>query len=246
MSKSLVPLALDYSDRFSAFANKSRNSKETYRLWYEYLDRARCRLDLTINTDYYRVWNLRENEQFYKWWERTGQNVTVDKNKIPAVVINPDNINTISPSTHINIAIPFNLTATEAGELVRKLLLSNNFKRQSIIDYPEIRKGAEIRHLSLRSYLICYDCYQAMLHNTSKVSYIELLKYVRRAYSLQYKLGKKLKDRLPSTLCGIGPDPKSFEHVSTKDDSQALATLRRYIIKADQIIRSVAEGHFPD
>ncbi len=152
----------------------------------------------------------------------------------------------VRQNTHINIAIPNNITATEAGELVRKLLLKNNHSRKIQVQYPEIRSGAEIRHLSLRTYLVCYDCYQHLLHNSDNLNLIELLKFVRRVYHAQYKLGKIIKDPLPSTLCGIGENPKNFEYVSRADDGQALNTVKRYVTKADQIIRSVAEGNFPD
>ncbi len=246
MTKTLVPISTDDAATLSGLQKNSRTSVESYRLWFEYLRRATTRKELKVNRGYYKTWDLREKETFMYWWERIGQQVTLDRKRIPALIVSSDNANLIKQNTHINIAIPNNITATEAGELVRKLLLKNNHSRKIQVKYPEIRSGAEIRHLSLRSYLVCYDCYQFLLHHSDNSNAIELLKFVRRVYHKQYKLGKIIKDPLPSTLCGIGENPKNFEHVCRADDAQALNTVKRYVTKADQIIRSVAEGHFPD
>ncbi len=246
MANTLVPKSTYFQATLSGLEKNSRSSIESYRLWYEYLMRASTRKELKVNHPYYKTWDLRDKESFKYWWDRIGKQVTMDRKKIPALIVSPVNAKLVKQNTHINIAIPNNITATEAGELVRKLLLKNNHSRKIQINYPEIRDGAEIRHLSLRSYLVCYDCYQHLLHNSDNHSYIELLKFVRSVYHAQFKLGKIIKDPLPSTLCGLGFDPKNFDHVTRADDAQALATVKRYVAKADQIIKSVAEGKFPD
>lgn len=230
-------------------AIRRNDSKEAYRLWYEFLRRAIQRDAQAVDMSKYAQWGDVANTSFTKWWQQTGWPL-VKRNRVEIV-----RSGTVVDESCLLISVPKSLTATDAGNIVRKLLLdhyaqaAHKPKRQT---GPQLTEGKEIKVRSFRAYLVTYDAYQRLLalqaagkltevgkNKTSKLKLPAklLLDEVRKTYAAKrqrYSKGVVKVDSLPNALA------------DTADNyAGALRAISRYAAHAEAIVRNVARGDFP-
>ena len=235
---------------------KNSTSKEAYRLWYEFLRRALRSNASAVDMARYAAWGDVANTAFTKWWQQTGWPL-VAGSRVEIV----DGKQAVRDNCLL-VSIPKSLNATDAGNVVRKLLLKHYAeikhtpKRQT---GAQLTEGAEIKVRSFRAYLVTYDAYQRLLvlqaagklgevgkNRTGKrgrpatalqVPGKLLLEEVRKTYAAKqqrYSKGIVKVDALPTALANT-----AYNYAG------ALKAVRRYLANAEKVIQNVAKGEFP-
>ena len=223
------------------------NDRESYRLWFEFLKRASSDPKVQVNATKYKSWGDYANLGFETWWRKTGSAVTSLEQQTFLEVITeiPEG------STDIFIRVPASVTTTQAINQLRAILSGSNRTAAALNTSIRIRDGAEIRHSAIRAYLVTYDAHRSlsMLSKGNRVAGKDLLRAVRHqyqsrqvAYMAGVNRGQKV-DEMPSSLSGASTVMSDIDPVA---DAQAIATVQRYLKKANEIIRNVANGKFPD
>jgi hypothetical protein len=221
------------------------NSKEAYRLWFEFLKRAIDNPNVKVNLKLYKAWGDVSKFKFDKWWSEIGSKV-IDLDSQSTVSFATDG--TIEEGSYL-VRIPKTLTSTEAANQLRQLLLKSNHKPIDPKNELKIRHGAEIRPPIYRAYLHTYD--RSVELNASsegkKVTSKQVLIAVRKFYiarAIKYKNSNRLIDKLPSNLhTAINFD--NLEDVDVLASAQATATISRYLNETNKILENVARGIFP-
>lgn len=222
------------------------NDRESYRLWFEFLKRAVSDPSVKVNLAIYKAWGRFAEQGFETWWRKTGSSVTgLEKQTFLEVVDQID-----KDSNDLYIRIPASVTTTQATSQLRAILSDRQRKAEALKSPLRIRAGAEIRHAAFRSYLVTYDAHRLLSSRTqSLVSGKALLQEVRDLYAdrLVRSIGGVSRgsqiDALPSPLYGR---PGLSQGVDRDTDAQAIATVLRYLKKANEVVRNVAQGKFPD
>lgn len=229
--------------------NKKRqnraNSKEAYRLWFEFLKRAIANPNVKVNTKHYKAWGDVQKYKFDAWWRDIGSKV-IDLDGQSNVSFATDGAK--EEGSYL-VRIPKTLTSTEAANQLRQLLIESNHKQVVLESKLKIRHGAEIRPPIYRAYLHTYDRWLELTAKsegkkvTSKQVLIEVRKfYIARA--IKYKNSNRRIDRLPSNLhTAINFD--NLEDVDVLASAQATATISRYLNETKKIMENVAKGVFP-
>lgn len=222
------------------------NSKEAYRLWFEFLKRAIANPNIKVNTKLYKEWGDVTKYSFKKWWAEIGSKV-IDLDAQSNVSFAVDS--TEEDGSYL-IRVPKTLTSTEAANQLRKLLLDSNHVQVVSESKLKVRHGAEIRPTTYRAYIHTYDRYVELTKNTDgkRVGNKELLIAVRKFYiarAKRYKNNLWKVDNLPPNLhTAINFD--NLDEVDVLATAQDIATVGRYIKKAHEIMGAVAKGKFPD
>jgi hypothetical protein len=154
------------------------HSKESYRLWFEFLKRAIAKDKRSVKLSLYKSWGDVENLSFNKWWIEIGSKV-----------INLDSISKLEFATDTDanessylVRIPKSLTSTQAATQLRELLTTSKHKPITEKASLRVTDRVEIRHSTYRAYLHTYDRYKELVENSEKspigkqltVSYAEL------------------------------------------------------------------------
>lgn len=222
------------------------NSKEAYRLWFEFLKRAIDNPSIKVNLRLYKAWGDVANYKFDKWWTEIGSKV-IDLDTQSNVSFAVDG--KLEDSSYL-VRIPKTLTSTEAANQVRQLLLDNNHKQVVSDSKLKVRHGAELRPATYRAYLHTYDRYVELtkLAEGKRVGNKELLIAVRKFYiarSKRYKNNIWKVDYLPANLL-TAINFENLEEVDVLATAQSIATVGRYLKQANEIMSNVAKGKFPD
>jgi hypothetical protein len=222
------------------------NSKESYRLWFEFLKRAIAEDKRTVKLGLYKPWGDVANLSFNKWWTEIGSKViNLDsKSKLEFVT------DTATDDFSYMIRVPKSLTSTQAATQLRELLTSSKHRPISEKTSLRVADGVEIRHSTYRAYLHTYDRHKELVEksNGEKITNKETLIAVRKFYLARrekYKNHNREVDRLPSSLWD---DLKldNLDDVSVLDSAKSLATIGRYLREANLIIGAVKIGKFPE
>ena len=221
------------------------NSKEAYRLWFEFLKRAIANPNVKVELKHYKAWGDVSKYKFDKWWSEIGSNV-IDLDSQSTVSF--ATVGTIEEGSYL-VRIPKTLTSTEAANQLRQLLLESNHKQVVLQSKLKIRHGAEIRSLTYRTYLNTYDIWLDLKakSNDKKVTFKQVLIAVRKFYiqrEIKHKNTNRRVDKLPPNLL-TGIDYKNLEKVDVLASAQATATISRYIKETNRIMENVAKGVFP-
>lgn len=223
------------------------NGKEAIRLWFEFLNRANDVPNLKVNAKYYEGWGDYTNTKFEKWWKVNGDTL-FPKNKVEITKGH------FSNNAAIQLTVPIALTATEAANQVRDLLITHykvighNPKPNRVYSLTE---GAEIKVSALRAYLHTYDAHHQLINSKTggNVTAKELLAEVRRFYlarSEKWKKTKRKVEGLPPALAGDLFYDKSTNTVkSIGSDIGAERAIRRYLLIANNLVHAAAKGDFP-
>lgn len=222
------------------------NSKEAYRLWFEFLKRAIANPNINVNLKLYKEWGDVTKYNFKKWWAEIGSKV-IDLDAQSNVTFAVDS--TDEDGSYL-IRVPKTLTSTEAANQLRKLLLDSKHVQVVRASKLKVRHNAEVRTTTYRAYIHTYDRLVELEKNSNgeRVGFKELLIAVRKFYiarSKRYKNNLWKVDNLPPNLhTAINFD--NLDEVDVLATAQDIATVRRYVKKANEIMEAVAKGKFPD
>jgi hypothetical protein len=221
------------------------NSKEAYRLWFEFLKRAIANPNVKVDLKHYKAWGDVSKYKFDKWWKDIGSKV-IDLDGQSNVSFATDGA---TEEGSYLVRIPKTLTSTEAANQIRQLLIESNHKQVILPSKLKIRHGAEIRPLTYRTYLNTYDIWLDLnaKNEDKKVTYKQVLIAVRKFYisrATRHKNTKRRVDKLPPNLL-TAMNEKNLDDVAVLASSQAIATISRYIKETNKIMENVAKGFFP-
>ena len=221
------------------------NSKEAYRLWFEFLKRAIDNPNVKVELKHYKAWGDVSKYKFDKWWKDIGSKV-IDLDSQSNVSFATDG--TTEEGSYL-VRIPKTLTSTEAANQVRQLLLESNHKQVVLESKLKIRHGAEIRPVTYRTYLNTYDIWLDLTAKSDgkKVTFKQVMIAVRKFYigrAIKYKNSNRRVDKLPSNL-RTAMNEKNLDDVDVLASSQVIATISRYIKETNKIMENVAKGFFP-
>lgn len=218
-------------------------SREAYRLWFEFLKRAIAEDPLAVDMSAYAEWGAIEKRAFTPWWNEIGRSISDHSSLVAEIVEN----GRADESSYL-IRVPKALTSTQIGNEIRRLLIETGHQptKQS---KTRIQQGVEIRPLIYRIYLHTYDQQkklEAKLPN-GKVTKRELLIALRKFYlnhELRYKNNNFKVDRVPAALME-GFDRNDPDKYDVQHSKQATANVARYLKEAQNIIAAVKLGRFP-
>lgn len=229
---------------------KRSESKEAYRIWYEFLRRALASNECKVDARKYTAWGDVASTTFTRWWRDVGSQLLA-RSEVAVVDGKAQ-----ATSDVLLIAVPIALTPTDAANQLRSLLLVH-YKTAAQKRPPsraiQMTQGKEIKVRSFRAYLRTYDAYQKLKAEIEQgtlkakganktggkggklaVPSKMLLEEVRRVYAANARRYNKGADPLPKALA------------ETVDNySGALKAIARYLKQANQIVANVATGEFP-
>lgn len=218
-------------------------SKEAFRLWFEFLKRAVAEDPSEIDMKCYAGWGDIASYSFTKWWNEIGEMIT-ERHTNDAEFVSDGSAD---ESSYL-IRVPKSFTSTQIGEKVRKLLIESNHQpiKQSSV---QLQEGLQIRPLIYRAYLHTYDENKKLekLSFDGKVSKRDLLVALRKFYLAKQKRYANNIFRVDSMPAGIigNFDPKNPEKFDVLAEAQATANVAKYLREAKTIIEAVKVGRFP-
>lgn len=231
-----------------ATQNKPRSpraqSKEAYRLWFEFLRRAIAEDKSKVRLDLYKEWGDVENYKFDKWWDQIGSKV---------IVLRPPSIELVDEGeadeqTYL-LRVPKTMTSTAIGNEVRAFLMGLGHQPLQLSNL-RVRQGAEIRPSTYRAYLHTYDEQLKLVAKSDgqRMTARELLKAVRKFYikhEQRYKNNVWATDKMPMAL-SADMDRNNPYDIDPIHSATAINAVNRYLREANKIIDAVREGRFPN
>jgi hypothetical protein len=218
-------------------------SKEAFRLWFEFLKRAIAENPSDVDMKHYAEWGDIANYSFTKWWKEIGETITARHTNDAEFV----SAGSADESSYL-IRVPKSFTSTQIGEKVRKLLIEAGHQpiKQSSV---HLQEGFQIRPLIYRAYLHTYDENKKLLKiaKDGKVPKRELLVAVRKIYLAKQKRYANNVFKVDSMPAGIvgNFDPKNPEKFDVLAEAQATANIAKYLREACLVIEAVKQGKFP-
>lgn len=222
-------------------------SREAYRLWFEFLRRAIAENKHRVKLDLYSEWgDVSAFKSFDAWWREVGSKV---------ISLHSESVELVSKGsadaqTYL-IRVPKSMSSTEIGNGVRKCLMAVGHEAQQTSKL-RIAAGKEIRPQTYRAYLHAYDLQKKLEQSNSssqRVKGKDLLIALRKFYldrEKRYKNHSTIRvDRLPSALIA-GMIREDLNEVDVLANATALNAVSRYLREAKSIIAAVSDGRFPD
>jgi hypothetical protein len=220
-------------------------SREAYRLWFEFLRRAIAEDKSKVRLDLYEEWgDVTAYKSFDAWWRDVGSKV---------INLHPLAIELVAEGkaddqTYL-LRVPKSMTSTEIGNEVRQFLIAHGHEphKGSAL---RVTEGKEIRPQTYRAYLHTYDL-QRKLQEASggqPVKRKDLLVAVRKFYlqrEQKYKNSVRAVDKLPSALI-TAMNRNDLNDVDVLASAVALNAVNRYLREANKLIESVRQGKFPE
>jgi hypothetical protein len=234
------------TDKRKTRAQNRTHSKESYRLWFEFLKRALAEDRASVKLNLYKSWGDVEKYKFNKWWTEIGSHV-----------INLDSKShvEIATDTHVDdssylIRVPKTLTSTQAATQLRELLTASSHKPIIEKNGLRVNESKEIRHIAYRAYLHTYDRHRELVlkNNGKKVTNKETLIAVRKFYIARYEKYKNRNwqaDNLPTPLY-TAMNMNNLDDVHVLDSTTAISAIARYLREAEKIVEAVKNGKFPE
>jgi hypothetical protein len=221
------------------------HSKESYRLWFEFLKRALAHDRASVKLQLYKSWGDVESYKFDKWWTEIGSHV-INLDMKSSVEIATD---TFADDSSYLIRVPKSLNSTQAATQLRLLLTKHGHKPLVEKSNLKINGDNEIRHSVFRAYLHTYDRHRELVlkNNGKKVTNKETLIAVRKFYITRYakyKNRNRLADNLPMPLY-TAMNMDNLDDVHVLDSTTAISAVARYLREAEKIIDAVKKGTFP-
>ena len=219
-------------------------SREAYRLWFEFLRRAIAEDKSKVRLDLYKEWgDVAAYKSFDAWWRDVGSKV---------INLRPTAIERVTEGkaddqTYL-LRVPKTMTSTEIGNEVRQFLIALGHEPQKRSTL-RVTLGKEIRPQTYRAYLHTYDL-QRKLEGASggqMVKRRDLLVAVRKFYlqrEQKYKNSVRAVDKLPSALV-TAMNRNDLNDVDVLASAVALNAVNRYLREANKLIESVRHGKFP-
>jgi len=230
-------------------ANKPKRpraqSREAYRLWFEFLRRAIAEDKSRVRLDLYKEWgDVAAYKSFDAWWRDVGSKV-INLHPLAIELVAEGKAN---DQTYL-LRVPKSMTSTEIGNEVRQFLIAHGHEPQKGSTL-RVTVGKEIRPQTYRAYLHTYDL-QRKLEGASgrqMVKRRDLLVAVRKFYlqrEQKYKNSVRAVDKLPSALV-TAMNRNDLNDVDVLASAVALNAVNRYLREANKLIESVRQGKFPE
>lgn len=221
-------------------------SMESYRLWFEFLRRALDDKSTKVDMTIYKSWGDVQNYKFGVWWRDVGSKVINLDGQLEVSII--DSAPRVEKASYL-IRVPKTLTSTQAGNLVRKLLIERGHVAEKLKSSLRVREGAEIRASTYRAYLHTYDKNKQLIakHGERHATARNLLIALRRHYldrAKKYENHNWRVDNLPQPLF-TGLNRKNFDRFDVLESATATAAVSRYLREARKLIANVSIGRFP-
>ena len=222
------------------------HSKESYRLWFEFLKRALAHDRASVKLQLYKSWGDVESYKFDKWWTEIGSHV-INLDMKSSVEIATD---TFADDSSYLIRVPKSLNSTQAATQLRLLLTKSNHKPIFDKNILMVNGESEIRHSVFRAYLHTYDRHRELVlkNDGKRVTNKETLIAVRKFYIARYEKYKNRNwqaDNLPSPLY-TAMNMDNLDDVHVLDSTTAISSIARYLREAEKIIEAVKNGKFPE
>ena len=227
---------------------------EPYRLWYEYLNRAKAR-GMKVSKDYAEWGDT--SVGFGRWWKDRGS-------KLMSVIANGVDLATeatVKNGNYYLFAIPKHLSARQTRDEAEKLM------KRLKAEHGEVKlktrwclsEDAVPKLESYRAYLHALDCHDKLVKNAlaggkaaKDVKLVEVLAALRLYYIKKHERYKGKGDLMPQRLThgdgGHETDPLKIivsDHSHPKVATQSINAVRDYLKKGNEILERVAKGSFP-
>jgi hypothetical protein len=229
-------------------------NREPFRLWYEFLKRAKAR-GMKVSKSYAEWGDT--SVRFDVWWTSHG-------NKLISVVANGVNLvndDTKDDDNYYLFAIPKHLsprqTRVEAENLMKRLKAEHG--EVKLNTKWSLSKDSAPKLDSYRTYLHALDCKEKLVKaaiakgkSEKDVKFVDVLAALRLYYIKKHERYNGNGDDMPYRLMhgdgGHETDASKIvvsDHSHPKVATQAINGVRDYLKQADAILERVANGKFP-
>lgn len=229
----------------TAHSKARRESREAYRLWFEFLRRAIAEDKSKVRLDLYAEWgDVAAYKSFDAWWREVG---------IKVIHNTPQTLEHVAEGVADDgcylVRVPKSMTSTQMGNEVRKYFIALGHVPQKASNL-RVTEGKEIRPQTYRAYLHTYDQQRKLVERAEgkKVTAKAVLVAVRKFYlerEEKWKKSVRKVDKLPPALVG-SMKRDDISKVDYMDDQVAINTINRYLKNAREIIEAVRVGRFPE
>ena len=236
------------------FPKASALNKEPYRLWFEFLKRAKAR-GMKVHKDYVEWGDT--NMGFDRWWKSHGS-------KMFSIVANGVDLvseDTAHDDNYYLFAIPKHLSArqtrVEAEFLMKKL--KSEHGEVKLNTRWRLTEGTNPKYEFIRAYLHAIDCKDKLIKqavaagkSADDVKVVDVLAALRLYYIKKGERYKFKGDPMPHRLThgdgGHETDPKKIivsDHSDPKVATDSINAVREYLKKGEALMQTVAAGSFP-
>ncbi len=228
-------------------------SKEPFRLWYEFLKRAKAK-GMKVHKDYAEWGDT--SIGFDRWWAERGSGLI-------SVVANGVELATDQTKDDENyylFAIPKHLsprqTRVEAESLMKRLKEKDG--QVKLNTRWRISEGKGLKAESYRGYIHALDCRDKLVKqaisggkNEKDVKAVHVLAELRQYYIKKHERYKGKGDLMPQRIThgdgGYETDASKIvtDHSDPKVATDSINAVRDYLKKAEATLENVAKGIFP-
>ena len=230
-------------------------SKEPFRLWFEYLKRARA-MGMTVSKDY-EEWGD-TSVGFKRWWDHVGSSLIC----VVANGVSLANTETMNDENYYLFAIPKHLSPRQTRDEAENLMKKLKTEHGTVTLNTRWRLDTKLKpHLdSYRAYIHALDCKNKLItqaikdgKNSLEVTNVEVLAELRMYYIKKHERYKGKGDYIPFRLCHGGKahletDPKKIIYNKPQnvlDATQSVNAVKDYLKKAEIALKLVANGNPP-
>lgn len=227
---------------------------EPYRLWFEYLKRAKAR-GMKISKSYCEWGDT--DLSFKRWWDTHGRRIfTVVSNGVELA-----NSVTLTDKNYYLFAIPKHLSPRQTRDSAERLMkkLKSADGNIMLTNKWRLSDDATLRLESYRTYLHTIDCYDKLIsiavregRSHKDVQMVEVLAALRLYYIKKHQRYKGDGDFMPQRLThgdgGYETDPTKIivsDHANPKVATQSINAIRDYLKKGNELLERVSKGYFP-
>jgi hypothetical protein len=228
-------------------------SKEPFRLWYEFLKRAKAK-GMKVHKDYAEWGDT--SIGFDRWWtERGSELISVVKNGVELATDQ-----TIDDENYYLFAIPKHLSArqtrVESENLMKRLKEKDG--QVKLNSRWRITDGSSLRAESYRAYIHALDCRDKLVKRAiregkteKEVKAVHVLAALRLFYIKKHERYKGKGDLMPQRIThgdgGYETDASKIvtDHSDPRVATDSINAVREYLKKAEATLQNVANGTFP-
>jgi hypothetical protein len=229
----------------TAHSKARRDSREAFRLWFEFLRRAIAEDKSKVRLDLYAEWgDVTAYKSFDAWWREVG---------VHLIHTEPQTLEHVAEGVADDgcylVRVPKTMTSTQMGNEVRKYFIALGHVPQKASSL-RVTEGKEIRPVPFRAYLHTYDQQRKLVERADgkKVTAKDVLVAVRKFYlerEEKWKKSGRKVDTIPSSIVD-GMDGSNIDEAKWLDSPVAINTINRYLKNARAIIEAVKVGRFPE
>lgn len=229
-------------------------NKEPYRLWFEFLKRAKAR-GMKVHKDYGEWGDT--NMGFDRWWKSHGSNMF----NIVANGVDLVSEGTAHDDNYYLFAIPKHLSPRQTRDEAEKLMkrLKSEHGQIKLKARWRIADDAAPKCESIRIYIHALDCKDKLIkqaisegRSAADVNVVHILAELRHYYIKKHERYRGEGDAMPYRIMhgdgGYETDPSKIvvsDHSDPKVATDSINAVRDYLKKADAILKNVASGVFP-